>query len=512
MSQQLNIAKNAEKENVVLLSNMANRHGLITGATGTGKTVTLQKMAEAFSQIGVPVFISDIKGDISCIAKAATPSERLDKILDKIGVTDWEPNSNPTVLWDVFGERGHPLRATIADMGPLFLGRLLNLNEVQSGLLQVLFKIADDNNLLLLDMKDLRTMTQYVIDNANEFKSEYGNINSVSGGSILRNILALSEQGATNFFGEPMLDIQDFIRTDNGGKGVINILMAEKLYHLPKLYAMTLLWMLSTLYEQMPEQGDLDKPKLVFFFDEAHLLFSDSPPVLLEKIERVVRLIRSKGIGVYFVTQNPMDVPDKVLGQLGNRVQHALRAFSPRDQKAVKAAAQTMRANPAFSTEQAITELGTGEALISFLDEKGSPSIVQKCFVIAPESHLGPLSPDEQTNLIQNSIHYGKYEEEIDSDSAHEILKRRIEQKANEIAVAQSTQQKAGTPNNAQQRQNTPQKKNTSNGLKDIMFGTTYSTGRRSDGLVQTGLKSATKMITPNLIKSVLNSLLNKKK
>ncbi len=378
MSTPLVIAMSQGKE-ICLLSNMANRHGLITGATGTGKTVTLQKMAESFASIGVPVFLADIKGDLSGIAAAGVASEKLLKRLAGIGITDFHPRANTAVFWDVFGESGHPVRATISDMGPLLLSRLLNLNDTQSGVLNLVFKIADDSGLLLLDLKDLRAMVQFVGDNAKSFTTEYGNISAASVGAIQRALLALESQGADRFFGEPMLDIADLIQTDGEGRGVINVLAADKLYNNPKLYSTFLLWMLSELFEQLPEVGDAEKPKLVFFFDEAHLLFNDAPKALLEKIEQVVRLIRSKAVGVYFVTQNPLDVPDTVLAQLGNRVQHALRAFTPRDQKAVKTAAETMRPNPAFNAAEIITELGVGEALISFLDEKGRPAHGAEC-------------------------------------------------------------------------------------------------------------------------------------
>jgi len=520
MSTPLCIAKNTELENVVMLPGMANRHGLITGATGTGKTVTLQKMAEAFSSIGVPVFVADVKGDLTGIAMAAAPSEKLASRLEKISVTDWQPRDNPSVLWDVFGEKGHPVRATISNMGPLLLSRLLNLNDVQSGLLQIIFKIADDNNMLLLDMKDLRAMTQYVADHANDFKTSYGNITTASAGAIQRGLLTLDEQGASNFFGEPMLELTDFIRTDAAGKGVINILAADKLYNMPKLYATTLLWMLSELFEQMPEVGDLPQPKLVFFFDEAHLLFSDSPPVLLEKIERVVRLIRSKGVGIYFVTQNPLDVPDKVLGQLGNRVQHALRAFTPRDQKAVKTAAQTMRANPAFNTEQAIQELGTGEALISFLDEKGSPFIVQKCSVIAPGSRLGPITPAEQENLIKQSIFYGRYEKAVDRESAYELLTQRAEKanagktdaaKDGATTVAKQTAAKTGATKTAKQpAAKASAEKGLAQEMKEFVFGSTGPRGGKKDGLVQAAAKSMARTAATSIVRGMLGSISKK--
>jgi DNA helicase HerA-like ATPase len=514
MSTPLCIAKNTELENVLMLPGMANRHGLITGATGTGKTVTLQKMAESFSSIGVPVFVADVKGDLTGIAMAAEPSEKLASRLEKIGVTDWQPRSNPSALWDVFGEKGHPVRATISNMGPLLLSRLLNLNDVQSGLLQMIFKIADDNNMLLLDMKDLRAMTQYVADHPNDFKTSYGNIATASAGAIQRGLLTLEEQGATRFFGEPMLDLTDFIRTDASGKGVINVLAADKLYNMPKLYATTLLWMLSELFEQMPEVGDLPQPKLVFFFDEAHLLFSDSPPVLLEKIERVVRLIRSKGVGIYFVTQNPLDVPDKVLGQLGNRVQHALRAFTPRDQKAVKTAAQTMRANPAFNTEQAIQELGTGEALISFLDEKGSPSVVQKCSVIAPGSRLGPITPSEQDSLLKQSIFYGRYEKAVDRESAYELLTQRAVKAAAEQAAAakddaaKDAKQPAAKASETKTTKQPTAEKSFAQDMKEYVFGSTGPRGGKKDGLVQSAAKSAARQVTTSITTSVVRGIL----
>ena len=511
MSTPLCIAKNTDLENIVMLPGMANRHGLISGATGTGKTETLQKMAESFSAVGVPVFVADVKGDLSGIAMAAAPGDKLNARLEKIGVTDWQPRENPVVFWDVFGEKGHPVRATVSDMGPVLFSRLLNLSDVQTGILQIIFKIADDKNMLLLDMKDLRAMTQYVSEHANDFKAAYGNITSASAGAIQRGLLTLEEQGAANFLGEPMLDLMDFIRTDSSGRGIINVLAADKLYNLPKLYAITLLWMLSELFEQMPEVGDLARPKLVFFFDEAHLLFADSPPVLLEKIERVVRLIRSKGVGVYFVTQNPLDIPEKVLGQLGNRVQHALRAFTPRDQKAVKAAAQTMRANPAFNTELAIQDLGTGEALISFLDEKGSPSIVQKCSVIAPGSRLGPVTSAEQDNLIKQSIFYGRYEKAVDRESAYEMLTQRTEKTnaAEKTSAEKASQVKAGSA--AKTSKQPAADDSLTRELKDFVFGSTGPRGGKRDGLVQTAAKSAARTMTTSIMRGVLGSITGKK-
>ncbi len=479
-----------------LLPAMANRHGLIAGATGTGKTVTLQKLAESFSQAGVPVFMADVKGDLSGIAAPGSASEKLQARLSQIGVSDWQPHDNPVMLWDIFGQQGHPVRATVTDLGPLLLARLLGLNEVQSGVLQIIFRIADDQGLLLLDFKDLRAMTQYIGDNAKAFQTQYGNISSASVGAIQRGLLALEQQGAEHFFGEPMLDIRDWMRCDEQGRGYINILAAEQLYQLPKLYATSLLWLLAELYEQLPEAGDLDKPKMVFFFDETHLLFSDAPPVLLEKIEQVIRLIRSKGVGVWFVTQNPSDIPDKVLGQLGNRVQHALRAFTPRDQKAVKSAAETLRANPAFDAVAALQALGTGEALISFLDEKGSPSIVERAMVIAPGSRMGPLTQDERNDLINHSPLYGKYDEEVDRESAFERLQQ---------GIATAPQQSA-----APDVKGADVKVDSGilGGLKDILFGTTGPRGGKRDGVVQSVARSAARQVTSQIVRGMLGSLL----
>ena len=422
MTNPLPVARH-ESLDLSMLPALANRHGLIAGATGTGKTVTLQRLAEQFSLIGVPVFMADVKGDLSGLGAAGMSSEKLKARLDHLKIDDWQPQACPTVFWDIFGVQGHPVRATISDMGPLLIGRLLNLNDVQAGVLQLVFKIADDQGLLLLDLKDLRAMVQHVGEHAAEFKTEYGNVSTASIGAIQRGLLEIEQQGGEHFFGEPMLDIADLMQTDSKGHGVINILAGEKLMNSPRLYATFLLWLLAELFEQLPEAGDLDKPKLVFFFDEAHLLFNEAPPALLEKIEQVVRLIRSKGVGIYFVTQNPLDVPDTVLGQLGNRVQHALRAFTPRDQKAVKTAAQTLRANPKLNVETAITELGVGEALVSFLDAKGTPAIVERAWVLPPSSRIGPLTADERTIAIKASLLYGHYEKTADRASAYEKLK-----------------------------------------------------------------------------------------
>ncbi len=408
-----------------LLPRMANRHGLVAGATGTGKTVTLQRLAEGFSRIGVPVFLADVKGDLSGICKPGTSSTPIANRITELELKDFEFCGFPVTFWDVFGERGHPVRATISEMGPLLLGRLLNLNDTQAGVLQIAFKVADDNGLLLLDLKDLKAMLQYVGDHAKELKTEYGNMSPASIGAIQRGLLVLAEQGGEHFFGEPALDLMDFIQNDSKGRGVINVLAADKLLLSPQLYATFLLWMLAELFEKLPEVGDVDKPKLVFFFDEAHLLFSDAPKSLLEKIEQVVRLIRSKGIGIYFVTQNPLDIPDTVLAQLGNRVQHALRAFTPRDQKAVRTAAETFRTNPNLNTASVITQLGVGEALISFLDPKGTPAMVQMGRVVPPSGQIGPITDDERLAVMKSSVVYGTYETMVDRESAYEILRGR---------------------------------------------------------------------------------------
>ena len=405
MAEPLLIAK--AKEEIHLLPALGNRHGLITGATGTGKTVTLQRVAEAFSRIGVPVFMADVKGDLSGLAKAGELKGKIKERVEQLAI-DLPLEACPVAFWDVYGKTGHPVRATVTDLGPLLFGRLLDLNDTQQGVLTLVFKIADDNNLLLLDLKDLRAMLQHVGENAKQFQTEYGNVSAASIGAIQRGLLELEHQGAEQLFGEPALDINDLIQTDHG-RGVVNILAADQLMNSPKLYTTFLLWVLSELFEQLPEIGDPDKPKLVFFFDEAHLLFSDAPKALLEKIEQVVRLIRSKGVGVYFVTQNPLDVPESVLGQLGNRVQHALRAFTPRDQKAVKTAATTMRPNPGLDIEQAITELGVGEALVSLLDEKGRPGVTERAFVIPPGSQIGPMTREQRKEIIQASAILGHY-------------------------------------------------------------------------------------------------------
>ncbi|MGB3864145.1 MAG: helicase HerA-like C-terminal domain-containing protein [Xanthobacteraceae bacterium] len=404
---------------------LANRHGLVTGATGTGKTVSLQVMAEGFARAGVPVFAADIKGDLSGIAEVGEAKDFILKRAGEIGLA-FQPDQFSTVFWDVFGEQGHPVRATVSEMGPLLLSRMMDLNDVQEGVLNIAFRVADEQGLLLLDMKDLRAILTFVGENAAQLTTQYGNVSKQSVGSILRQLLVLETQGGDKFFGEPALDLKDFMRTDRDGRGIVNILVADKLMQNPRLYATFLLWMLSELFEQLPEVGDPPQPKLVFFFDEAHLLFNDAPKALMEKIEQVVRLIRSKGVGVYFVTQNPIDVPDKVLAQLGNRVQHALRAFTPRDQKSVAAAAQTFRQNPKLNTAQVITELGTGEALVSFLEKKGTPSIVERVLIRPPSARIGPISADERKAILAASPVKGKYDTLIDSESAYEVLQKRV--------------------------------------------------------------------------------------
>lgn len=419
------------KDPIYLLPKMANRHGLIAGATGTGKTVTLQTLAENFSVRGVPVFMADVKGDLAGLSQPGGSNLKIQERVKELKISDWKAEGYPVVFWDVFGEQGHPVRATVSEMGPLLLSRLLDLNATQAGVLNMVFKVADENGLLLLDLKDLRSMLQYVAENADQFKTQYGNVSAASAGAIQRNLLALESQGADKFFGEPALDLDDLIQTDAKGRGVINIFAAEKLMQSsPKVYATFLLWLLSELFERMPEIGDPDKPTLVFFFDEAHLLFADIEPAVQQKVEQMVRLIRSKGVGVYFVSQNPLDIPDIVLGQLGNRVQHALRAFTPRDQKAVAAAAQTFRQNPKLNVETALTQLAVGEALVSMLDENGTPGIVQRAKIVPPHSQVGAITPEQRKQIIQSSVLEGHYDTTVDRESAYEKLLARAGEKA----------------------------------------------------------------------------------
>ena len=435
-------------QDIVLHSQFANRHGLIAGATGTGKTVTLKVLAESFSRLGVPVFLADAKGDVSSLAKAGVSSPKFDERLKTLNIESVPFAASPVMFWDLFGQQGHPIRTTISEIGPLLLAQMLNLNDTQEGVLSAVFRVADDQGLLLIDFKDIKAMLSSVSENAAELKAEYGNLSPASLGAIQRNLLALGDQGGEQFFGEPSLNILDFIQTDSNGQGYINILAADKLMNTPKLYATFLLWMLSELFEQLPEVGDMDKPKLVFFFDEAHLLFDNASDALQEKIEQVVRLIRSKGVGIYFITQNPLDLPESVLGQLGNRVQHALRAFTPKDQKAVKTAADTFRANPEFKVDQAITELAVGEALISCLDEQGTPQIVERGWVMPPYSSFTPITPEERQVIIGQSIVAGVYDQAVDRDSAYEMLQKKVlqqsqQKQADELEKQQSKEQDA---------------------------------------------------------------------
>lgn len=501
MADPILLARHGETE-CQLLPALANRHGLITGATGTGKTISLQTLAESLSKIGVPVFMADVKGDLTGISQAGAPSAKLLAVLKERGIAPPQPLACPTTLWDVFGEQGHPVRATVSDMGPLLLSRMLALNETQTGVLQLVFKIADDSGMLLLDLKDLRAMLQHVGDNASQYTTEYGNVSAASIGAIQRGLLQVEEQGGDKFFGEPMLNIADFMQTE-GGLGVVNILAADKLLAAPRLYATFLLWMLSELFETLPEVGDLDKPKLVFFFDEAHLLFKDAPAALVERIELVVRLVRSKGVGVYFVTQNPLDIPDAVLGQLGNRVQHALRAFTPRDQKAVKAAAETMRAKPGLDIASAITELAVGEALVSLLDEKGRPSVTERVFVLPPGSQIGPITPEQRAALLKNSLVAGVYDQAVDRESAYEQLRGR----AASAPTGPTAGGSAGAPAGQAEAGG-----GMLDGLKDVLFGSTGPRGGRREGLAEAAAKSALRSmgttVGREIIRGVLGSLL----
>ena len=528
----------------LMLPALANRHGLVTGATGTGKTITLQTMAEGFSRIGVPVFLADVKGDLTGISQVGVTSAKLAAIIKERGLAETVHAACPATLWDVFGEAGHPVRATISDMGPLLLARMLALNETQAGVLAIVFKIADDRGLALLDLKDLRAMLQQVGDNAGEFTTEYGNVSAASIGAIQRGLLQIESQGGEKFFGEPMLNLSDFMQTvdvplapktpaasaPRGGTsdlgsgpsvpmGVINILAADKLMNAPRLYATFLLWMLSELFEMLPEVGDVEKPKLVFFFDEAHLLFKDAPAALIERIELVVRLVRSKGVGVYFVTQNPLDVPDSVLAQLGNRVQHALRAFTPRDQKAVQSAADTMRPNPKLGNmAQAITELAVGEALVSFLDDKGRPSVTERVFVLPPGSQIGPITPEQRRTLIAGSLVAGVYEKVVDRESAYEKLKGRVgAATAAAPPAASATGQAparpaAPAPETAPPASAEPEGGGMLDGLKGVLFGGTGPRGGKHEGLAESAARSAVRSIGSavgrEIIRGVLGSIL----
>ena len=489
---------------LALLPKLANRHGLVAGATGTGKTVTLQRLAEGFSRIGVPVFMADVKGDLSGICRAANPPKPV--ILERVQqlkIPDFKTAACPVVFWDVFGEQGHPVRATISEMGPLLLSRLMNLNDTQTGVLTLTFKVADDNGLLLLDLKDLRAMLQYVSENAKTLSAKYGNVSPASVGAIQRGLLRLEHEGGEKFFGEPALNIEDLIQTDATGQGIVNILVADKLLLSPQLYATFLLWLLSELFERLPEVGDPDKPKLVFFFDEAHLLFDDAPKMLLTKIEQVVRLVRSKGVGVYFVTQNPNDVPDTVLGQLGNRVQHALRAFTPRDQKAVRAAAETFRANPTLDVAEVITQLAVGEALVSFLDAKGTPSIVERAWVVPPGGQIGPITAEERTAIIRGSVVYGHYEKMIDRESAYEVLTGKIAQDESATTAPQADA-------NAEAKRAEFERKRAEAEAANEAAATKKSSGgsRRTDSIFVAFCKSAVRSIASGIGKAIERGIL----
>ncbi len=466
---------------------LANRHGLVTGATGTGKTVSLQVMAEGFARAGVPVFAADIKGDLSGISEVGEAKDFIIKRAGEMGL-NFQPDQFSTVFWDVFGEQGHPVRATVSEMGPLLVSRMMDLNDVQEGVVNIAFRVADEQGLLLLDMKDLRAILSFVAEHASELTTQYGNVSKQTVGTIQRQLLVLENQGGAKFFGEPALMLKDFMRTDRNGRGMINILVADKLMQSPRLYATFLLWMLSELFEELPEAGDPPKPKLVFFFDEAHLLFNDAPKPLMDKIEQVVRLIRSKGVGVYFVTQNPIDVPDKVLAQLGNRVQHALRAFTPRDQKAVAAAAQTFRPNPKLDTAQVIVELGKGEALVSFLEGNGTPAMVERVMIRPPTARIGPITPGERKAIMDNSPVKGKYDTTIDSESAYEVLQKRV------AGTAASADGSAGGGILGQ-----------IGSIVGTIFGTNVSRGKMSTG--QIIARSVTRSVTNKVVGGVVADL-----
>ena len=510
MTDSLPIARTPAGAEIALPPAVANRHGLITGATGTGKTVTLQVMAEQFSRIGVPTFMADIKGDLAGLAAAGTSSPKFAERLKRIGAKEPAFRATPVVFWDLFGGGGHPVRATISDMGPLLIGRLLGLNDTQQGVLTIVFKVADDGGLLLLDMKDLRAMLQFVSTNAKQISDQYGRVSAASIGAIQRGLLGLEEQGADRFFGEPMLDVDDLLQTGTDGRGIVNILSAEKLMTSPKLYSTFLLWLLSELFEHLPEVGDPEKPKLAFFFEEAHLLFADAPPALLEKIEQVVRLIRSKGVGVYFITQNPDDVPETVLAQLGNRVQHALRAFTPREQKAVRTAAETFRPNPAIDTAKVISELAVGEALVSFLDERGSPTMVERAWILPPASRIGPITPEERRAVVA-SVLRGHYDQTVDRESAYEKLKNRTEARQPDSASATPS-----TPVEVPRTRSAPAPQSPAGGITDILLGSTGPRGGHREGILESAARSAARSmgsgVAREIMRGMLGSILGKRR
>ncbi|OHD62329.1 MAG: ATP-binding protein [Spirochaetes bacterium GWF1_49_6] len=495
------------KRDITLIPKMSNRHGYITGATGTGKTVTLQVMAESFSRIGVPVFLADVKGDLSGISAPGGGNPKVDERITQLGLPAYVFGGCPVAFWDIFGEKGHRIRTTISELGPMLLSRLLDLNDVQSGNISLMFKVADENGLLLLDMKDFRATLNFLVENADKISTEYGKVSEISIQSIQRNLLTLEEQGAEMLFGEPALDINDLMKVNANGMGMVNILAADRLIMAPKVYSTFLLWMLSELFEQLPEVGDLEKPKMVFFFDEAHLLFADAPKALLQKIEQVVRLIRSKGVGVFFVTQNPTDVPDSILGQLGNRVQHALRAYTPKDQKVVKAAAETFRANAGVNVEEAITQMGVGEALLSFLGADGVPAPVERAFICPPVSHIGPIEPSARVQIMNASAMQGKYDQDVDRESAYEVLNKRVQTQAQPAQPDRQQQQRMG-----QQPHQPQMNMGQAGGLAGILGGLGVLGGLGGMGGLGGSPKSAAKNIAGNagesLIRGILGSLL----
>jgi len=491
---------------------MGSRHGLIAGATGTGKTITLQGLAENFSALGVPVFMADIKGDLSGLAKPGSATPKVAERIKALGLTDHAFTGFPVTFWDIFGKSGHPIRATVSEMGPLLLARVLNLNDTQEGVLSMLFKIADDHGLLLLDLEDLREMLKFLGENAAQFTVEYGNISTASIGAIQRALLQLDQQGGGKFFGEPALNLDDFLQTGADGKGVINILAADQLMQSPRTYATALLWMLSELFERLPEVGDLPKPKLVFFFDEAHLLFTDLPREIEDKIEQVVRLIRSKGVGVFFITQNPIDIPERILGQLGNRVQHALRAFSPRDQKAVQSAAETFRQNPQLNVADTITQLAVGEALVSLLDESGTPAIVERALIVPPRSQVGPISPAERDGIIKSSVLYGTYKNAVDRESAAEKLQARAAERTGAVVSPVTTPgQPRPLPGTAPAGQ-PAQGGGLMGTIGQFLFGRTGPRGGQYDGVVQSVAKSVARNAANQVMRGVLGGLLGGKR
>lgn len=506
------IAQSIDGTPISILPRLANRHGLITGATGTGKTVTLQRLAEQFSLKGVPVFLADVKGDLSGIAAAGVTSEKLSARLEKLKMTDHCFQAFPTDFWDVYAQSGHPVRTTLSEVGPALLARMMNLNDTQASVLQILFKIADDAGLLLLDMKDLTALLQLVQENLEKFKPQYGHLSPASLGTIQRSLLSLETQGGKGFFGEPGFNVQDLLQTDPQGRGYVNILSSEKLLLQPVLYSTFLLWMLSELFETLPEVGDLDKPKLIFFFDEAHLLFKDAPKALVEKIEQVVRLIRSKGVGVYFVTQMPSDIPVTILGQLSHRVQHALRAFTPADRKSVVAAAESMRPNPKFKTEDVITELGVGEALVSVLDEAGAPTVVERCWILPPASRIGPLTPAERSQVLNQSPVAGFYEKSVDRESAFEIILKQKQGATNSPASESTAGSAAGSaPEPFWKTESTPTaagQTETPSVLNEILFGSTGPRGGRRAGLIEKAATSAARTVASSVGREIVRGIL----